>query len=135
LDLKNIMKHKSLLIYIILGFLVVAQGAELGAFDLCHDSHHEDIGSGSDIGSGPESGCCNDSLNETDHCHDPHINLQVFVPSNNNRPLFELNFAKLFIGEIPFLNIPNSPSNIHPKNLPDNLPDELSFKSTIVLLI
>lgn len=129
------MKQKPLSIYIILGFLIIALVGETGAFDLCHDAHHEDIGFGIDMGSGTDSDCCDGSLNESDHCHEPHINPQIFVPSNINRPSFEMNFAKLFISGIPFLNEPNNTSNFHPKNLPDFLPDKLSFKSTIVLLI
>lgn len=129
------MKQKPFRKYILLIFLVLAQIAEIGAFDLCHASHHDDIGFGIDMGSGTESDCCDGSLNESDHCHDPHINSQIFVHSTNNRPSFEMNFAKLFISGISFLNTPTHTSNFHPKNLPYNLPDELSFKSTIVLLI
>ena len=123
------MKPKSFFIYIILAFLTVAQVAETFALSHCHDSHHKNIGSKS------ESDCCNSALNEKDHTHEPDINSKVFISSNNNRPSFQFNFAKLFINDIQLLYLTSNSSNFHPKNLPEQLPDELSFKSTVVLLI
>lgn len=123
------MKKKYLYIYIVLGFLLVALVAETGASGLHHDSHHNDIGANSD------SDCCNSSLNETDHCHDPNVHSKIVVLSNNIRPSCQLNFAKVYVSGFQSIFINNRPSNIHPKNLPIYLPNELSFKSTIILLI
>jgi hypothetical protein len=123
------MNKRSFFTYLIFGILAITQVAETVALSHCHDHHHKSISSKS------ESDCCNSALNEKDHTHEPDINSNVFISSNNNRPSFQFNFAKLFINEIQLLHLTSNSSNFHPKNLPDQLPDDLSFKSTVVLLI
>ncbi len=127
--MKNIINQKQSFLYVILVFLILAPVAEGAALDLCEDPHHVDIGADLDLG------CCDSSFNETEHCHDAHINSRVFLSTNNIRTSFQSGLAKLFLYKISILPILDFASNIYSESQTTLLPDELSYKSTIVLLI
>lgn len=122
------MRQTHIFIYIILGILILTPMANAGVFDLCDDSHHFDIGAD------PDSDCCNSSFNDSDHCKETHVDTHIFLRSNNIRPTSQLIIAKLLINIDPFFIHDNS-SNIHPNKFFLHLPNELSYKTTIVLQV
>lgn len=128
--MKNIINQKHTFLYVILVFLILAPVVEGAALDLCADSHHVDIG-----GSDPFHDCCDSSFNGKSHCLDPHIYSLTYLSSNSSRPIFQQSFLKLLLCHIPVVQVFNNSLNNHPKNLITHLPDDLSYQSSIVLLI